>query len=40
VVFRSLHVLLEGKLWKQRVLAPHAPQDSHLLLTDLAKLHV
>lgn len=36
VVFRSLHVLLE-ELWEQRVLAPHVPQDSHLLLTDLAK---
>ncbi|EHL05447.1 hypothetical protein HMPREF0322_03877 [Desulfitobacterium hafniense DP7] len=35
-VFHSLHALLE-KLWEQRVLAPYVPQDSHLLLTDLAK---
>lgn len=34
-VFHSLHALLE-ELWEQRVLAPHVPKDSHLLLNDLA----
>ena len=34
-VFHSLHALLE-ELWEQRVLAPNIPQDSLLLLNDLA----
>ncbi len=34
-VFHSLHALQE-ELWEQRVLAPHAPHDTLLLLNELA----